>query len=490
MVRNFTINELALGFLAVSAATLAGLAAAGVPAAQTVALLFGALGIFALTVWRTEIGLALLIFAIYVNLSAVLIEYHGVASVAKGYLPYIVVLLFADWVRSGHRPYLPGKAMLVLTVYLIALTLSFYYAQDSNRVSDGLTELLKSLALALGIAMLIWRPDRLRIALWSILGGAIFLGGLSTVKFLSGNFTPEYGGFAQSSISFMLGEQKIFRMSGPLYDPNYFGQLLLIAMPIAVERMINEKFIGLQIAAGAALLLGLASVILTFSRGAFVAVLVVAGIAILASRSRRRLMALSALAVLVSLPLLPTGYLDRFASALPALSQERADVSVRGRASEMLVAWEMFRDHPLLGVGYQNYPEYFQRYTIEFDQMPRGQARPAHSLYLEIAAERGLLGLCTFAALLLYFGRVVVEALRHPDRVGGEDAADMVAGLAMGFIAYLVAAVFLHDAYPRYFWLMTGLILAVSGMLSQQAGQAAALADRNHPGIVPPEPVS
>lgn len=471
MVTRFPINEPGLVLLAVSAATLAGLVSAGVPAAQW--LVAFAIGLTVLTVMlrSVKLSLALLVFAVFINLSDVLIEFHGLPSVGKAYLPFMILLLGLEWLRAKHRPQLPGMGLLVLLVYCVALALSFYYAQDDNRVADGFADTIKNIALGLGLAALVWRPAHLRFALWGIIGGALFLGTLTAVKLASGNVAAEFGGFARSGVKFIAQDENIFRMSGPLQDPNFFGQLMLIAVPIAFERMITEQSRVLKLIAALTLLLSLATIVLTFSRGAFASLVVLTGLALLFSRSRRKWIIAASVAVVISLPLIPSGFIDRFTTSFPVVAHDNADESVKGRTGEMLVAWKMFVDHPVLGVGFQNYPKYFQRYTIEFDQMPRGDARPAHSLYLEVAAERGMVGIFSLAWLLIYLGKISLDGCRTLAGAGRQAEASMIIGLSLGCIGYLLAAVFLHDAYPRYFWLLCGLILAIPGVVK------AALAD-------------
>ena len=39
--------------------------------------------------------------------------------------------------------------------------------------------------------------------------------------------------------------------------------------------------------------------------------------------------------------------------------------------------------------------------------------------------------------------------------------ADLVLSIATGIVGYLAAAMFIHGAYPRYFWLLAGIALAI-----------------------------
>ncbi len=47
-------------------------------------------------------------------------------------------------------------------------------------------------------------------------------------------------------------------------------------------------------------------------------------------------------------------------------------------------------------------------------------------------------------------------------RQGKANEAEMVMSFLIAVAGYLIAAVFLHSAYPRYFWLLFGIALAIA----------------------------
>lgn len=473
MIKHLGLASVSTALPIVFCGAFAGLVASGV--VDPVLAMVAICGFFATVLVIRDItwGLAAVVFMIYINLSDVLIQHHGLPSIAKTFVPVMILLILMEWLRTGRRISLPREGLLLLGVYTLTVLLSFFYAPDQARVTDGFVNLIKNLMIAIALALLIRRPQQLRVALWSIIGGALLLTAINSYKYLSGNFTSEFGGFAQSGVSFMADDNKMFRLSGALAGPNYFAQLLLIAVPISFERMLSESSRWLKIIAGTTLMLSVIVILLTFSRGALLALLCMSAVLVYKLRRNPGWLLAGLLLVVLSLPLLPAGYVDRLSSALPHIgvssqSTQEPDESVRGRLGEMRVAWELFMDHPLLGVGYNNYENYFQQYTLNLDQMPRGEARPAHSLYLEVAAEGGVVGIGAFAMLLAYFARIAVRGYTSLSRSSHSSHANMIAGLAMGLVGYLIAAIFLHDAYPRFFWLLAGLILAVPGMMVDQ----------------------
>jgi O-antigen ligase len=135
----------------------------------------------------------------------------------------------------------------------------------------------------------------------------------------------------------------------------------------------------------------------------------------------------------------------------------------------MLAALAAYTDHPVLGVGPGQYATY---HSVRYQGLPEISIREipiprrAHSLYLEIAAETGTVGLAIFMAipllLLLDLGR-----LRRALLPWRPDLAHLAAGFTLMLLAYLGTGVFLHLAYERYYWVMIALAASVVGALQQ-----------------------
>jgi hypothetical protein len=117
----------------------------------------------------------------------------------------------------------------------------------------------------------------------------------------------------------------------------------------------------------------------------------------------------------------------------------------------------MFRDHPLLGVGPDNFRWRFESYSgVAADNL----GIHAHNQYLEALADTGLLGLVSLGWLLVSLVRVAVGEVRT-----SRYSADWPwrAALLASLCAWLVHA--LLDDFERFwpasvaFWLLAGLNL-------------------------------
>lgn len=245
---------------------------------------------------------------------------------------------------------------------------------------------------------------------------------------------------------------------GGLFDPNYFAASLIPAILVALFLVLTAGTRRGRLLAGIVLVLDLAALVLTQSRGGLVGF----GVALLAAvvvagRARPR--------VLVLVLVLVAGGLGYYALATPSHVLSN---SSSGRAGEWRIAVRMFDNHPFNGVGLGNFgvvePSYAtQRLNLERVQFVVQFHQRTHNSYLEVAAELGIAGV---VLLLVVLG----AALRYAARgltglANGADALEMWArGLIAGAIGMFAAYVFLSAQWEKQLWLVLGLLAAVSAL--------------------------
>jgi O-antigen ligase len=223
-------------------------------------------------------------------------------------------------------------------------------------------------------------------------------------------------------------------------------------------------------------LLILGGMLFTFSRGAGVAVVVMA-LALVPLRMVRPRTAITAgtLAVVAILTLAP-GYVYRLStltnvSSLLSGDPSDADTSVQGRATENLATLNIFLDHPILGVGPGQTPRFIRDYGRGVGFKLLDPSRRAHNLYLEELADTGIVGFALFGGILALTMGQLAALRRH---VYGRDRATffLASGLLLSIITYLVTGVFLHLSYARFFWFLLALAgAAIHIEQRQRAGQ-------------------
>ena len=122
----------------------------------------------------------------------------------------------------------------------------------------------------------------------------------------------------------------------------------------------------------------------------------------------------------------------------------------------------MFAGHPLLGVGVNNFQYLVHDYNADLD------VNQAHNLFLNIAAERGALGIGAFLFLIVVgfwtLRRAWMSASEFPSRVL---VAGVIAGL-VGFVAHSLFDVSYYDyKILLMFWLIVGIAACSPRLLSR-----------------------
>jgi putative inorganic carbon (hco3(-)) transporter len=310
--------------------------------------------------------------------------------------------------------------------------------------------------------------------IWTLLAAGIFLGSLSVFQYVTGTFDENYGGFARAEFKGIAGDDRGYRLAGPIGDANFFAQIMIVLIPIALERMLHERKLALKILAGLAGVLCILTVIFTFSRGGFLAAAVALLIFFLVYPPRPLYLILLIGLGTVVFSLTPSSYFDRILTLQGLVPDQsgridiRSDNSIQGRASQNLTAWSIFKQHPVVGIGLDNFEVRYPEFSKEIGLAPSASNKSLHNLYFEVATETGILGLSVFFLMISLSIRSILNARSAFLEIPGyQEYAHIATGLVIGFAGYLVAALFIHAAFPRYFYLLVGIAFSLPAIVGQ-----------------------
>jgi O-antigen ligase len=238
---------------------------------------------------------------------------------------------------------------------------------------------------------------------------------------------------------------------GSISDSNHYAAALVLLFPFVYHRTLSSDR---RIAIGAAVLcFGVVmAMIIANSRGAFLGTITLAVLILLCIKKgrTRNVVALVLLGVL-GVFFAKQSQLDRLMSVVGAASGEARDNSAALRLVFWGLAWELFKDHPLLGVGPANFP-YYSGTMLE--GLPYGQAgHVTHSLWFEMLSQGGLLVTVPFVLMLLRFFYNSQRLARHYMAAGQEDIAMYIYVPMFGLAGLMVASSFLDRmTYEPIFW--------------------------------------
>jgi O-antigen ligase len=146
-------------------------------------------------------------------------------------------------------------------------------------------------------------------------------------------------------------------------------------------------------------------------------------------------------------------------------SQEAPDSSTIRRYVENVAAWQVFVDHPLLGVGPGHFaPYYSNSYGNRLGLVEQIKNYRGHNLYLETLAETGVVGFSCFLAILAAIAHGLWKE-RSRWFLCNRQLALLPTAFLVSLAAYAVSAIFDHLSYQRYFWLLLALASAAIRIL-------------------------
>lgn len=415
---------------------------------------------------RPDISVIVFVFVLYLNLSTVLVD-RGYPSIAKPFVALLAVILIIRWLVFKDQITGLSKPLLYVGIYTVLGSISLFFADDFSAAFTTLSVYLKDAVICFLIIALIQEKGTYKNVIRAILVAGILMGTVSLLQQLTGDYGNNFFGFAKVVSDTTFGS----RMAGSVGDPNYYAQIMVVLLPLSIDRFFSEKRLILRLISAWAFMVCAFTVVYTYSRGAFLA----ASIALIIYGFRRRpnptqLVFVVLIAFLVY-QFLPSNYTSRIATLfdfLPGTSNSTySDSSFRGRSSENMVAINMFLDNPILGVGMGNYNNKYQEYSRQLGVDFRNTARSAHSLYLEILAERGLLGILSFLTMIYYTFISLHSAEKTFLQNKMYEYSNLAFAVTIALAVYLVTALFLHDALIRYFWLLLGLAWSIPQLKNQ-----------------------
>lgn len=366
----------------------------------------------------------------------------------------IGVLVALGWLgafvaRSGRFELLKGhRGVLVTTLlFCIWLTLSTAWAQDaSTAASQAGSYWLSGLALLVVITTVRSSREASVVALAFVLGAAV----AAVIGLAGGSLDTATNAAGQTAVS--------GRLTGGGGDPNLQAAAFVAAMFVCIGLMGFHRRRAVRIGLVLALALITVAFFKTESRGGLIALIVAAIAAVVLSPGRRRavlnLFAIVATVACVVLAVSP--------GAFTRITDVGGGTS--GRNEIWRVAWLVFEQHPVLGVGANNFSVVEPNYALDLNNATyvgyiaeTPQVIPAHNSYLQMLADAGVIGLVAFLAAIIACLRAGWLAARIFDRTGRPAHAQLARACLMGSIGFLTAIFFITDGWDFRLWILLGL---------------------------------
>lgn len=481
---------------ALALAALVGCAFLRSPAVALVLAL--SLGVLGAALRHPDVAIYAVLFLLYSNLPAVGVAFHGVPKPVAAAFPLLLAVPLVRDLVLRRQPLVLTPVLFLLLVLLGVQAVGAAFSIDPGRAFGALTTFaIEGVILYVLVTNVLRSKETLRGATWALVAAGVLMSAVPLYQQLTRSFDNDYGGLAQvDGLGFQTGEaaeegggvQRQARLAGPIGEKNRYAQVMLVLVPLGLSCVFRARTgvarLGWTLCT-ASIALGF---VLAFSRGGAIGMLCMLGVAL----GLRLIDARKALALAAGMGLLLVAMpqywkrLETIGTTVQLFDEDAgpaaADGAVRRRVTEMMAAVRVFLDHPTIGVG----PGMFKAYSEEYgnqDALRRIETgRRAHSLYLEIAAENGALGLGLFLAALL-LTLVGLAGARRANLGRDPELADLATAYLLALVCYLSTGIFLHLAYMRYFYLVLALAGAVAHVGYHARSEADAQPARLRPAL-------
>ena len=438
-----------------------------VPVAQTIAM---AIGLFVLALpfvlKKPQIGLFLIGFFLpfermpTVELGGLTVKINHILII------FLLIAFIGQKIAQGklRLPQDPGRFFLIL--FLLTLTFSLPAAINLTRSLEVLAFMILMGITYLTVTLAVEDKESLILAIKGILWGAVAAALLGLFQFfgdminLPTQVTLLKEGYDKSTFGFarvMAASQEPLYFSNYIFIPFFVGLLLLI------RGQMHEVF-----KKSWAILLVLAllvNLVLAISRGAYLAFAITFVIFVILQIKIIFQPKILAGAVMVVVVVLLGSYLALLKSEPQAIDEfvshvkvEDRDVgeSVVSRVNASRQALDLFGDKPIFGIGLGNFGPQVQG---NLDEEPDTGWFIVNNEYLELLAENGIVGLASFALLIIVlFIRAIIAFFKTQDKL----LKSAILGLSLALVSILIQYATFSTLYIFHVWFAIGLLAATS----------------------------
>ncbi|MFM1921108.1 MAG: hypothetical protein RLZZ303_2742 [Candidatus Hydrogenedentota bacterium] len=264
------------------------------------------------------------------------------------------------------------------------------------------------------------------------------------------------------------GEAAI-RVAGLAGHSNWLALFVLLVLPLSTYWYAMTKHTSVRVLIGFLVAFQVVALILTFTRTGLVVGLVLAFLlmsrkAVLVSPLR---VFAGLFAMVFAFTVLPEAYKERVLNP----RQYTQSKSVMSRIALQESATRYALENPLLGLGPGGFGIEFIKEGSETAGMMRYQVYQGgwqavfvgtHNMYLQLAADHGLVGLGLFMAFFILMMRDLLRKERRLQAEGDTRGVAIATSLIVSLIGFMLCAVFLHALHQEIWWMVAAAAVALS----------------------------
>lgn len=355
----------------------------------------------------------------------------------------------------------------VLAIFLAVNILSMIFSVNAALSLRGLLgKQLKFMVIFFMVAETVNSKKRLKYVLTAVIASLLLVLIDVSVQYIRGyDFLRGYKGFSRKFPALPMNASFGFSSD--------FAGWLIIIVPLCFGILFTRGLFNrlVKILLSALALFFLICLILTFSRGAWVGIMLALPLMAYylikySKKEMKILIPCSILCAIVLFLVLPQQIKDK-GKRLIKNNVKQSELVIdriksipqinKGSNFERIRLWEealnIIKDYPLFGCGPNTYSIVARNYKIA-----GGGGIYPHNSFLQMSAETGLIGLFAFLFVLFVFFKISLSYLN-------KNKNPLILGLASGILAFLVQSFFDTNLYALQlvvlFWFFLGLSIAI-----------------------------
>ncbi|KOA21114.1 O-antigen ligase [Clostridium homopropionicum DSM 5847] len=305
------------------------------------------------------------------------------------FLAYILNLILSKEARvklfKGILNISKDSILIFMIILSVVMIISISYASDKALAISETLRFISYILLYFIIKLEIKTEARVNKLIFSYIFTSIIVSVFGIIQYFTRIGLGEEFIYNTSKYSVAI------RITSTLDNSNTLGAfLLLIVFPLIMlgiyEKDKNKKTIYII-----AVFLNLITIILTFSRNAWLGLLLGGFLLVIVYNWRILFIMISALGLSILIPQIRTRAMD-----FKLIFQDP-------RVKLWEIAIKMIKDHPIKGVGNGNYYTLYGAYVKKYPELDYNHHTnfPAHNSYLKIQSELGIFGIASFLGLLV-----------------------------------------------------------------------------------------
>ncbi len=392
----------------------------------------------------------------------------GQMTIRLSQILLIVTTLVWFFITIWKREYFLVKNPLLipLGIFLVINIISLSVAINLNRSLVVLAFIVFTMSLAFIVPNLIKSKKQVRQIVTVLLIGFGLVAGFGLWQFLGdmSGLPTSLTGLRDLYTKDVLG---FTRVQSTAYEPLYFANYLLL--PIAVllalylsgHKAIESSWLVLLLG------LGLVNLILTVSRGGYLAV-VFTLLFVALFYMRNILKPYNIVIFLIAAAVVGWVVIKALGVGGEVFTLEKFQEHVGGifygasydeRVETIDRAVQAWREHPVLGIGVGSFGPYT---AVHPSYVPKDGWKIVNNEYIEILSETGLAGLFFFILFVVWLLGRSLQAIK---KARDEYLKAVMIGLSAALVGILVQYLTFSTLYIMHIWFLVGLMIAVQNII-------------------------